>query len=222
MLNATPSRTLPKGLPLSLFLFTFGCSEYNIFAQSYSNDKGYLSEDEAVSAGQSEASTPEEAPTQELGSIHGRVCDPSQNLWLVGADVYVDVDRDGDGTIDDRQETYTDAQGRYSLEGIPVGEHMVHIEKGSFSASVLVDFPGGRYELPEDVCAVDAPEVAVVLGAYDHIEDILDELAVEYDTYNGVLEGGAYLSFLQNPIEMAKYDIIFFNCGVSLGLRPPF
>ena len=124
-------------------------------------------------------------------------------------------DYDGDGIVDYRSSDITDIEGRYRLTDLPVGDHTIHVEKGSFTSSLTVYFPGGVYELPEAFCQLDPPSIAVVSGDYDHIEGILHGVELDYTLYNGRAGASQYLSLLQDPTEMAKYDILFFNCGVS-------
>jgi hypothetical protein len=149
----------------------------------------------------------------ETASVSGRVCDPSGGDWVVGAYAWVEVDDDGDGTEDWRAEDTTDEDGRFSLEGLPVGEQVVHVEKGSFAATFDVTLDYGNYEIPEDECALDPPTIAVISGDYDHIEDILEDLSLEYTTFSGTTS--EYIGFLRDPSRMAEFDIIFFNCGIA-------
>ena len=149
----------------------------------------------------------------ETSSVSGRVCDPAGGDWVVGAYAWVAVDEDGDGTEDWRAEDTTDEDGRFMIEGLPRGDHQVRIEKGSFSASYDVTLDYGLYEIPEDECALEPPTIAVVTGDYDHIEDILSDLGLEYTSINGT--GSDYIGFLRDPARMAEFDIIFFNCGIA-------
>ena len=149
----------------------------------------------------------------ETASVSGRVCNPSGGDWIVGAYVWVAVDDDGDGTEDWRAEDSTDIDGRFLLEGLPPGDHTVRVEKGSFSSSYDVTLDLGLYEIPEEECALDPPTIAVISGAYDHIEDILDDLALDHTLIDGT--GAEYIGFLRDASRMAEFDIIFFNCGIA-------
>ena len=68
----------------------------------------------------------------DLGAIQGRVCNTNGGDWVVGADVYISVDSDGDGSADYRIETSTDADGYFILEDVPMGTHTVYVEKGVY------------------------------------------------------------------------------------------
>jgi len=149
----------------------------------------------------------------ETASVSGRVCDPAGGEWIVGAYVYVAVDDDGDGVEDWRAEDTTEADGRFLVEGLPAGDHLVHVEKGSFSSTYEVSLELGLYEIPEEECALEPPNIAVISGSYDHIEDILDDLALEYTLVDGT--SADYVGFLRDAARMNEFDIIFFNCGIA-------
>ena len=153
------------------------------------------------------------------GQITGRVCDPAGadgGGWVAGAYVYTSYDSDFDGVDDTTSEDTTDSDGRFLLEGLPTGrEYIVSVVKGSFEASFTVMLTTGTYELPEDECMLEAPNIAVVMGEYDRIEDIIANMGLDYTTYNGRWGETEYLDFLKDPAAMAEYDIIFFNCGIT-------
>ena len=148
--------------------------------------------------------------------MRGRVCDPSGDGWTVGASAWVEIDLNGDGTTDQRVEDQTDSDGYFLLAGLPLGQHTVRVEKGSFSATidVVLNNPG-LTELAEEECLeAEDLRVAVVSGEYDHIGAILARMGVEYDVYVGTY-GTEYVTFLKDPELMSEYDIIFFNCGIN-------
>lgn len=145
------------------------------------------------------------------GILKGRICDPSGGGWVVGANVYISLDYDGDGIEDRRLEDITDSEGFFELDGLTVGLQTVYIQKGSFLSSFEVDFPGGTYELPDPECLNGGDiKIAVVGGDYDHIESIISQFDLGFDFYSRY----AYLDFLLDIDTMNTYDIIFFNCGM--------
>ena len=156
------------------------------------------------------------APRTFDGGIRGRVCDPGGG-WVVGAYVYTTYDSTGDGEHDARAEDETDVNGAYELTGIPVDrDYTVYAIKGSFEASFDVSVGSGMTEIPADECMLEPPDIAVVTGDYDHIEDIIGGMGFEYTEIDGQYTTGEYLTFLRNPAAMAEFDIIFFNCGAGM------
>ena len=92
------------------------------------------------------------------------------------------------------------------------------LKGSSFSTEFHVQITANQVtELAHEEC-LDSEEVdiAVVTGLYDDIGAVLDRLGFEYTTINGV-SGQQHVQFMRNPSELAKYDIIFFNCGMDDG-----
>lgn len=227
--HSTPSRlgeghcgVIMRWVPWSCALLGAGlvaCSEYKLEGATDASeaDTGIEEEpDEPV-----DPMDPEDPPDPEdTYGISGRVCNPAgggDDGWVAGAYVYVIVDEDGDGVEDWRSEDTTDSEGRFLLTGLPPGFYLVQVEKGSFHTEFEVELEGGLYEIPEEECALEPPTIAVVTGEYDHIEDILDALELEYTLVRGTSGGGTpeFVNFLRNPTLMEEFDMIFFNCGVS-------
>jgi hypothetical protein len=173
-------------------------------------DSGYEWADDSGQPGDSDDAD----PSWDAG-VTGRICDPSGGDWVLGALVWTMFDSDGDGTADSRREDTTDADGRFTLSNLPGGDYTVYVEKGSFTAEFDVTLTGGMYEIPDPECLLP-PDILVVTGAYDSIEDVLDRMGVEYDLINGV-SGQQHTNFLKDSAQMAAYDIIFLNCGMSDG-----
>ena len=147
------------------------------------------------------------------GSISGRICDPSGEGWIVGALVSVSIDYNDDGINDIVIQDYTDGEGRYTLEGVTVGEHQISVQKGSYSTSFEVNFAGGNYEMQEETCLdPTSVKVAVVLGDYDNVGGLLNDLEIPFDAYGQ----SNYMDLLLSPAVLAEYDIIFFNCGMPM------
>lgn len=149
-----------------------------------------------------------------FGNITGRICGPDGSSWVGGVHVWVE------GTYPDGTpwfvEAWTDAQGNFTLENVPTGVHTVHAERGSWSTSFDVTLTGGTYEIPVPECLDPASaKVAVVTGEYDHIQTVLDSLQIEYDLYDGLPGSSHYTELLTDPDQLADYDIVFFNCGMS-------
>lgn len=153
-------------------------------------------------------------PPAGSGSVDGRVCAPDGTTWLSDATVFVE-DADGNRIAQDS----TDSEGRYTLVGVPPGAQVVHITKGSFSATVDVTVSDGQTAVvPEEQCSLIAPDVriAVVTGDWDRVQDVLAGIGVDaanITTYDGT---GAWSGeLLEDFAVLSQYDIIFLNCGVN-------
>ncbi|MBW2735142.1 MAG: carboxypeptidase regulatory-like domain-containing protein [Deltaproteobacteria bacterium] len=127
--------------------------------------------------------------------------------------------------------TYTDATGAFTLEGLPQRSPLqLEIRKGMFRRVVEVDFPGcaGPVSLPADKTTLPGknkhygdldriPRIAVITGAWDRLEKVLDKLGVEEKVFfNGTdLLGGSesMQALLQNGALLAQHHIVFINCG---------
>lgn len=188
-----------------------GCTEYKLEAGA----DAFAADDTAADGWDSDADDTARPSGYDSG-IRGRVCDSLGDGWVVGAYVYTTYDSDGDGEHDTRVEDSTDIEGRFHLTGLPGGrDYVVYAVKGSFELTFDVSLTTGTYEIPEDECQLEPPTIAVVSGDYDHIEDIIASMGLEYTLYNGYGTSSEYLDFLRDPAAMAEYDIIFLNCGVN-------
>ena len=192
--------------PLCLLLaLVVGCSEYDIRSNTETpGAPGDTDSDPNNGGGEYDPNAP-------TGDIYGRICAPSQNIYVADAEVWIQFD---DGT---RLSAQTDANGYFTLEGVPVGTYTVNVTKGSFSTTFdVVVNDGVVTELAEDECLEGDIEIAVVTGAYDDVGGILSRLGLSYDTFDGDPYGSfEYEQLLSNPSRLAQYDIIFFNCGMD-------
>ena len=197
---------------LVLTLIALGCSEYDLKAEGAAGD---LTEDGDIDSDVDADEGDPDGPGDFDGSIRGRICDPGGG-WVVGAYVYTTYDSTGDGEHDARAEDETDENGAFELTGLPTDtDYAVFAIKGSFEAIFYVSVAGGVTEIPEDECMLEPPDIAVISGDYDHIEDIIASMGLEYTLYNGQFGSTEYLGFLRDPAAMAEFDIIFLNCGIS-------
>ena len=150
----------------------------------------------------------------DTGDVQGRICAPDGETWVSGATVYVDTEWG-------RLETTTDQDGFFKLEGVPVGNQIVEVEKGSFTTSISVTIAADEVlQLASSECVGDV-DIAVVTGSYDNIQSILERLNIPYDEIAGTWDmyGSSttldVIDFLRDPARLAEYDIIFFNCGMD-------
>lgn len=158
----------------------------------------------------------------EPGSISGRICDPAEARGIYGARVWVNLVT-GDGS-EHPIETTTDEDGRFLLEGVPVGTYDVYVTRGSFHATVtdIEVFEDELTALDEAETCIE-PEVSfTVYDGHDSVEQVLERIGYsvtnlvdtrhERDEHDEntpswlVLEFGDYDAFKDN-------DILFINCA---------
>jgi hypothetical protein len=144
------------------------------------------------------------------------VCAPDGVTWLSAADAFVTR---SDGS---RVATSTDSDGRYHLDDVPVGEQVVEVVKGSFTASIPVTIVSGQTTVvPEDECQLEAENlhIAVVTGDYDRVQDVLTGIGIDataVDTYPSSFANSSWVTDLLGNRELLfQYDIIFLNCGLG-------
>jgi len=103
--------------------------------------------------------------------------------------------------------------------GVPSGQHQLRIEIGSFNSMTQVLIQAGMVtdltSAADKVCLDQNVNIAVIEGAYDHVEGILASLNLTYET-KGQDQLDSYMAseaFLSDLNAMNQYDIIFINCG---------
>ncbi len=163
------------------------------------------------------------------GSLKGKACAPSGEVLGAATVTITGVDcNQGGAPFTLTAQTLGD--GSYSFDDVPTGQHEVTISTGgSFSRS----FPAQVFDAQETdltsqaakYCIENDVEIAVIAGAYDDVEGVLDQLGLEYDMKGG--DGGPSqntvpynqaIDFLTDLSAMSNYDIIFINCGELWGL----
>ena len=154
-----------------------------------------------------------ECPT---GAIDGYVCAPNETLFIGGATVSVDT-KDCNGKPL-KLGTLSGADGNYLLADVPAGQVEVHIQKGSFETSYVVNVLAGQTvhaaDVVQDACFDEGEtKIAVVTGDWDSIQNILNQLGIVYDLYDGLFDVQQTVGLLSDLQKMLEYDIIFFNCG---------
>jgi hypothetical protein len=152
----------------------------------------------------------------EDGAISGRVCDPSGRTWLPDAEAYINIVDDA-GVIYDTKVAYSDVDGIWTIAELPgEREYTVYVQYGPdlLDQETVWVGSGETIQLDEPDCFDPlALDVAVITGDYDDFNLVLDQMGfANYQLIDG-LDEAALTTFLDDPSELEKYDIIFFNGG---------
>lgn len=108
----------------------------------------------------------------------------------------------------DGPSTLTDADGNFTLHGVPAGEQTLMAVRGAFQTTFEVTVEAGELTTIESpVELVSSARLAYVPGSYDSIEDIVTGLG------NEITEISA--ADLANPDVTSQYGVIFVNCGAG-------
>jgi hypothetical protein len=152
---------------------------------------------------------------KQLGVISGHVCDPSGEGMVSGAEVSLPMDYDNDGTVDKTLRTESQGDGYFLLNDVPDGFWTVFVTKGSYNAEFRVEVVDGAGVHDLEYCLDPGTiNIAVVTGEYDTVQDVLKNIGLEFDLFNGKA-GTEYLSFLSSETALETYDIVFLNCGIN-------
>ena len=160
----------------------------------------------------------EEPIVIEEGSLRGRVCDPSGRTWLADAQAYLNI-VNSDGVIIDTKIAFSDTDGYWIIDELP-GEreytYFVQYGPDQLDTDTIWIGSGEAVELDEPNCFDPlAIDVAIVTGDYDDFNLVLNQMGfANYVLIDGLDEAGLK-GFLDDPAELAKYDIIFFNGGFT-------
>ncbi len=159
------------------------------------------------------------------GSLKGRVCAPSQQVYIAGASVTIETTDCAGKPITLTVKSNFD--GVYLFESVPCGMQTIRIEKGSFEHSFEVPISPGKLT---DVSGADmkmcfaasAVSIAVLWGQWDEMNDIVVRLGFDYDWF--YYEDDLYaedpdwenvdaVKMLRDPTWLAQYNILILNCG---------
>ncbi len=138
------------------------------------------------------------------GDLQGRLCGLDGAGPVSGGTVYVD-------TPAGRVQATTNTQGDWVLTCVPAGTWQVVAEQGSWSTRFTANVqPGSLTTIPGQQCLdPSSASVAVVWGEWDQMEGVLDAIGIPYTFYQEVDEA----ALINDPAELARYDIVFLNCG---------
>jgi hypothetical protein len=101
----------------------------------------------------------------------------------------------------------SDSDGNFSHTKVPTGSATLNGKKGKFSAimnAVVID-GGNTTVLP--VILQPKNKMAVVLGSFDSIEEIIKDLGYQYDTLS------VYDIADPAKLNISSYSALFLNCG---------
>lgn len=153
------------------------------------------------------------------GTLLGLTCAPNGQTAIPDVKVWVEtLACDGQAMV---IETKSNEKGEYTLENVPCGLQVVHMEKGSFyhEFAIFVDAGLVTDATSSDRCfAANAAKIAVITGDWDRIEMVLDQLQLEYDEYDGMEDIWGWgpdeaVDLLTDSNKLNEYDVLFINCG---------
>ena len=160
--------------------------------------------------------------TEVTGNVTGVITAPNGTTAVPGATVGLaspasdgarmfrplDSILDATAVIDpDGPTTVTNANGEFTLEGVPVGEQMLAAKAGVFEITFSVEVSEGE-TTDSGTSAVQATrKLGYVNGSFDSMEDIVEDLGAEIERIDR--------TDLDDIALLTEYDMIFVNCGAS-------
>lgn len=105
----------------------------------------------------------------------------------------------------DGPSTTTDGQGRFTLEGVPIGTVTLGAKAGAFEATFTVEVKENDIVDSGSIGVDAARKLGHVNGSFDSIQNIVASLGSETERIQG--------AELSNLELLTEYDIIFMNCG---------
>lgn len=178
--------------------------------------------------GEPHTTIPIEMPMPGTGAVSGKLCAVA-GQWLSGATVSL-------GTL----QTTADAQGQFTLMGLPTGTQVLHVTRGAFVMDITVTVQDGQVtQLANPVCLPPTTKMAVITGKWDHVETLLTGLGYKIGARYGdsgkttvdpagtvdMIDGDPtsfwLYNFLNDPMWMSQYAIILFNCAWFDDIREP-
>ena len=189
-----------------------------------SGDSGLQSGDGVLVQGTSDAVGTQTCEPCGYGALKGLVCAPNEQIYISNAKVTLTV-QDCDGATKTLT-TATADDGSYAFPQVPCGKHSAKVTAGSFSATYNVNIKTGQTRdltgIGQKLCfAANARKIAVFWGQWDHQHKLLDKLGFLYTFFNFEWEYFNNVSpadipavkTLRDPSLLAKFDVLFFNCG---------
>ncbi len=174
----------------------------------------------ADTAGADDATTVPENVDCTKGSVLGVACAPSQQTFVSGALVKLDLTGPCvPGGL--HLEATADAKGNYTFDNVPPGSGTIAFQKGSFQGSGNVEIlPGQQTDLTgasKRCFKSSATSIAVITGDSDNIGELLDELGLQHTDFSDGTTSTASTSaahaLLTDPAKLAQYNVLFINCS---------
>lgn len=148
-----------------------------------------------------------------LGSLVGVACAPDGKTPVV--EVVVTIDALGCDGQPVHLETMSDVKGQYRLDGVPCGQQVVNLNKGSFAHTYNVYVNAGvDNEMSTGRCFKSA-KLAVITGDWDQIQEaILRKLKLNWTQFNGTRDNYQEAKDLLTDYQKLKnFGAVFINCS---------
>jgi hypothetical protein len=170
-----------------------------------------------VDAGRSGSSSgrPDAGGGVTTNTITGRMLAPSGTFGIFEGRVWVEWEENGE-TI--RRQSSTRYDGKYTLNRVPVGDLVVHAERGHYAGTTNVTMPSTTAQLM-DIDVMVSPGAArfvVVEGIFDDIGAIVDDLGLPTVWVSGGgFTGSQWLDTVANATYLQDKTAVMLNCGMS-------
>ncbi len=188
----------------------------------------------------------EAGPRTAVAHLTGKVLAPEKTIPIANALLYLTSTRPPaipqnvycDKCVkltSDAAYTYSKADGTFDLPAYATGKTFLVVQKGQFRRVREIDIAAGAQTVPNDATTFpaksdpmngdDIPKMAVVIGAWDHVEVTLAKLGLGTIKNNGIfgdtVENAAFdqkdPSLLSNGAALLGYHIVFIPCSFSSG-----
>lgn len=160
----------------------------------------------------------DDSDTGEVGIVEGVVTATNGETPIQGARVWVKAEEGNSSskskaTNSNTPETTTDIEGRYTLEGVPVGQRTIAAQRGVFYSEFNVDVETNSTVEAPAAALEPTSKLAYISGSFDSMENILvEQLGMEIGVHIEEIER----SDLESIEALADYSMIFLNCGSSI------
>ncbi len=188
----------------------------------------------------------EAGPRTAVAHLTGKVLAPEKTISISNALLYLTSTRPPaipqnvycDKCVkltSDTAYTYSKADGTFDLPAYATGKTFLVVQKGQFRRVREIDVAAGAQTVAAEPTTFpaksdpmngdDIPKMAVVLGAWDHVEVTLAKLGLGTIKSNGIfgdtVENAAFdqkdVSLLSNGAALLGYHIVFIPCSFSSG-----